>query len=163
MHTGCAGPRVPTLGLQEPRVRPAAEPTSRQEGAPRRRRVEGRGSRSHLRIRSRDPGVETRAAGRLPYSSQCGSGTTAWRHSGHRYRRPGTGLPGWSAPARKRGSRGGGAGKRFRGRGARAGAAAGAAGTGLAPAAAEGAPRAGDVSTALWAGETRRPGAAGSG
>lgn len=68
-----------------------------------------------------------------------------------------------SAPARKRWRRGGGAGKRFRGRGARAGAAAGAAGTGLAPAAAEGAPRAGDVSAALSAGEARRLGAAGGG
>lgn len=71
--------------------------------------------------------------------------------------------PSRSVPARKRWRRGGGAEKRFRGRGVRAGAAAGAAGTGLAPAAAEGAPRAGDVSAALSAGETRWPGAAGGG
>lgn len=72
-----------------------------------------------------------------------------------------------SAPARKRGRRGGGAWKRFRGRGARAGAAAGAAGKGLAPAAAaaEGAPRAGDVNAAHGPGEAGGPRAeaAGSG
>lgn len=71
-----------------------------------------------------------------------------------------------SVPARKRGRRGGGAWKRFRGRGARAGAAAGAAGKGLAPAAAaEGAPRAGDVNAARGPGEAggSRAEAAGSG
>lgn len=140
-----------------PRARPTAEPSSRQQGAPRRLRAGGRGAQNRRRSLSEwAPRPRPRR----------GSGTRPGRDPSPRSppteARP-TAPPPPSAPARKRRRRGGGAGKRFRGRGARAGAAAGAAGTGLAPAAAEGAPRAGDVSAALSAGEARRAGAAGGG
>ncbi|XP_066223228.1 ras-specific guanine nucleotide-releasing factor RalGPS1 isoform X7 [Saccopteryx leptura] len=125
---------------------PLREPSSRQQGAPRRPRAGGLESMAAAApFRSRDqdcrpPSHPWRGCG--TYSGQIGTPQE------DRTAAP----PSRSAPARKRWYRRGGASKRFRGRGARAGAAAGAAGTGLAPAAAEGAPRAGDVSAALSAG-----------
>lgn len=144
-----------------------AESRSGQQGAPRRRRAEGHGCRVGT-----PGGFQSRVAAQPPHRPLVRS-----------QRRPGTRVPtglqppardsaaattAGSAPARKRGRPGGGAWKRFRGRGARAGAAAGAAGKGLAPAAAaaaEGAPRAGDVSAARGPGEAGGPRAeaAGSG
>lgn len=149
------GPGLASPPLREPRARPAAERPSRQQGAPRSRRARGRGAQSRRRSRP-----ESRP--RLPLGC-CSAARLGTRPGGSRSPEPvraaGPAAPPLrSAPARKRGRRGGGAGKRFRGRGARAGAAAGAAGTGLAPAAAEGTPRAGDVSAALSAGEARRRG-----
>lgn len=148
----------PSAGL---RVRErTAESGSGQQGAPRRRRAKGHGPRSRDSGRSPEPGCSSAARP----STLCPRLRPVFRVPLRRdsaQRQP----PG-SVPARKRGRRGGGAWKRFRGRGARAGAAAGAAGKGLAPAAAaEGAPRAGDVNAARGPGEAggSRAEAAGSG
>lgn len=143
-----------------PGARPAVEPSSRQQGAPKRPRVGGLESRAVVRpSRSWDQGC------RSPSCRTRGSGTRPSRN-------PGPGAPARSpfrsatfpvgACPEALAPRGRGL-EELPGAGVRAGAAAGAAGTGLAPAAAEGAPRAGDVSAALSAGETRRPGAAGCG